>query len=87
MMLSQFRDLSTVLGIDLHLADAQRGYEKAHKASNIIKAIKTMKIVPRMDLRVKLSDGGAYSFCSRLNGAPLTASTNRKSFTNHFYQT
>ena len=58
MMLSQYIDLSTVLRIDLTSGGCLRGYEKAHEASNIIKAIKAMKIVPRPDLRVKLSDGG-----------------------------
>jgi hypothetical protein len=60
-------------------------YEKAHEASsNIISAIPAIKLIPRFDLRIRRLDSGALFFSSRLNGAPLTASTKRKSFTCRF---
>jgi hypothetical protein len=61
-------------------------YEKAHETSIIMSATRATKIISRLDLRTRRPDGGAPLFSSRLNGDPLTASTNRKSFTYGFYQ-
>jgi hypothetical protein len=60
----------------------QSAYEKDHEASPIISAIKATKNITRLDLRIR-----RLPFSSRLNGVPLTASTNRMSFTSRFYQT
>jgi len=60
----------------------QSGYEKDHEASPIISAIKAAKNITKLDLRIR-----RLPFFSRLNGVPLTASTNRTSFTSRFYQT
>jgi hypothetical protein len=57
------------------------GYEKAHDASNIIRAIKTIKMPPRPDVRIRQLDVGARRRPSQLNGVPLTASTKTISFT------
>jgi len=60
-------------------------YEKAHEASsNIISAIAAIKLIPRLNLRIRRLNSGALFFSSRLNGVPLTASTKRKSFTCRF---
>jgi hypothetical protein len=40
-------------------SDGPLNYEKAHKTRNIINAIKETKIIPRLELRIRLSDGGA----------------------------
>jgi hypothetical protein len=59
-------------------------YEKAHAASNISSAIEAIKLVTRLDLRIRRLDSGALFFSSRLTGMPLIASTKRKSFTCRF---
>jgi hypothetical protein len=50
-------------------------------ASSVISAIKAPNSITKLDLRIRRMGGG-----SRLNGVPLTASTNRMSFTYRFYQ-
>src|ERR1700722_6062259 len=56
-------------------------YESAQVASKMINAIKTTKVASMPEPRVRLATRGSYTFSWRLNGLPLTASTNRKSFT------
>jgi hypothetical protein len=50
----------------------------------MINAIKTTRIASNLNLRICLPTGGAQSFSWLLNGVPLVASTNRKSFTGTF---
>ena len=66
---------------------ARPRYEKAHVTSSIISAIKAPMSITKLDLRTRRMGGDAYPFSPRLNGVPLTASTNRISFTYRFYQT
>jgi hypothetical protein len=69
-----------------HARAGAYNYEKAQATTDIISAIKAAKIIPSLDRRIRLSDGGAQRLSSRRNGFPLTASTNRKSFTDCFYE-
>src|SRR5260370_23185206 len=57
------------------------------ETSSSANAVKGTIRIPSLDLRIRLSDGGAQLLSSRPNGVPLIASTNRKSFTNRFYET
>jgi hypothetical protein len=60
----------------------ESGYEKDHKASAIISTVKAAKSISRPDLRIR-----RLPFFSRRTGVPLTASTNKMSFTSRVYQT
>jgi len=59
----------------------QSGYEKDHETSAIISAIKAAKSISRLDRRIR-----RLPFFLRRHGVPLTASTNKMSFTSPFYQ-
>jgi hypothetical protein len=47
-------------------------------------AIKAIKIAMMLDLCPLFATGRAWTFSPRVNGVPLTVSTNRKSFTGGF---
>ena len=48
-------------------------------------AIKAIKIAMMLDLCPLFATGRAWTFSPRVNGVPLTVSTNRKSFTGGSY--
>jgi hypothetical protein len=56
-------------------------YEKAHETSIIMSPTSASNIISRVDLRARVA------FLFAFNGAPLTASTNKKSLTYRLYQT